>query len=153
MVPALRNAKFARLGCMHRNTFIESPKFLDATLRLRPELPCAKDLPPTWFAGQITGSEGYTEAVATGWYSSWNMAQTLLHGKADPLPEESCIASLMNRLVEENEDFQPMNFNFGLLPHKTEMKKKNKKEILAAEAERAVQVWINSHADFRSAVQ
>jgi methylenetetrahydrofolate--tRNA-(uracil-5-)-methyltransferase len=45
---------------MHRNTFIESPKFLDKTLRLRPELDCAKDIPPTWFVGQITGSEGYT---------------------------------------------------------------------------------------------
>ena len=115
MVPALRNARFARLGCMHRNTFIESPKFLDATLRLRPDLPCAQGIPPTWFAGQITGSEGYTEAVATGWYAAWNMAQTILHGHSDPLPNESCIASLMNRLVEENEDFQPMNFNFGLL--------------------------------------
>ena len=142
MVPALRNAKFARLGCMHRNTFIESPKFLDKTLRLRPELDCAKDIPPTWFAGQITGSEGYTEAVATGWYAAWNMAQTILHGHADPLPEESCIGSLMNRLVEENEDFQPMNFNFGLLPHHEGLKKKNKKEILAERAERAVREWI-----------
>jgi len=143
MVPALRNAKFARLGCMHRNTFIESPKFLDATLRLRPDLPCSQGIPPTWFAGQITGSEGYTEAVATGWYAAWNMAQTLRHGVADPLPEESCIASLMNRLVEENENFQPMNFNFGLLPHKMEMKKKNKKEILAEQAQKAVLAWID----------
>ena len=142
MVPALKNAKFARLGCMHRNTFIESPKFLDKTLRLRPDLECAKGIPPTWFAGQITGSEGYTEAVATGWYAAWNMAQTLLHGHADPLPDESCIGSLMNRLVEENEDFQPMNFNFGLLPHHEGLKKKNKKEILAARAEEAVRKWI-----------
>ena len=142
MVPALRDARFARLGCMHRNTFIESPKFLDATLRLRPGLPCAQGIPPTWFAGQITGSEGYTEAVATGWYAAWNMAQTLLHGHSDPLPNESCIASLMNRLVEENEDFQPMNFNFGLLPNHEGLKKKNKKEILAARAEEAVHKWI-----------
>lgn len=142
MVPALKNARFVRLGCMHRNTFIESPKFLDNTLRLKPTLECAKDLPPIWFAGQITGSEGYTEAIATGWYAAWNMSQTLLHGVSTPLPNESCIASLMNRLVEENEDFQPMNFNFGLLPHTQEMKKKNKKEILANEAERSVREWI-----------
>jgi methylenetetrahydrofolate--tRNA-(uracil-5-)-methyltransferase len=70
------------------------------------------------------------------------MAQTILHGYADPLPNESCIASLMNRLVEENEDFQPMNFNFGLLPNHEGLKKKNKKEILAARAEEAVRKWI-----------
>ena len=145
MVPALKNAKFARLGCMHRNTFIESPKFLDATLRLRPELPCAQGIPPTWFAGQITGSEGYTEAIATGWYAAWNMYNTLVHGTPDPLPVCSCIRALMDRLVEENEDFQPMNFNFGLLPHLTEMKKKNKKEILGAAAEKAVMEWIAQH--------
>ena len=70
------------------------------------------------------------------------MAQTLLHGTPKPLPDESCIGSLMNRLVEENEDFQPMNFNFGLLPHHEGLKKKNKKEILAARAETAVRQWI-----------
>ena len=113
---------------MHRNTFIESPKLLDETLRLRPELPCAKGIPPTWFAGQITGAEGYTEAIATGWYAAWNLASTLLYGNSNPLPAESCIASLLRQLVSPNENFQPMNFNFGLLPHLQDMKKKNKKE-------------------------
>jgi len=70
------------------------------------------------------------------------MAQTLLHGAADPLPDESCIGALMNRLVEENEDFQPMNFNFGLLPHHEGLKKKNKKEILGEAARASVQKWI-----------
>jgi len=132
---------------MHRNTFIESPKLLTETLRLRPELPCAEGIPPTWFAGQITGAEGYTEAIATGWYAAWNMAQTLVHGAPLPLPEESCIASLMRQLVSENADFQPMNFNFGLLPHVHELnyKKKDKKSILAEQAEKAVRTWIASH--------
>jgi methylenetetrahydrofolate--tRNA-(uracil-5-)-methyltransferase len=147
LVPALKNARFARLGCMHRNTFIESPKLLTETLRLRPELPCAEGLPPTWFAGQITGAEGYTEAIATGWYAAWNMAQTLVHGAPLPLPEESCIGSLMRQLVSPNKDFQPMNFNFGLLPHVLELnyRKKDKKSVLAEQAEEAIRVWIASH--------
>ncbi|MEE1067958.1 MAG: methylenetetrahydrofolate--tRNA-(uracil(54)-C(5))-methyltransferase (FADH(2)-oxidizing) TrmFO, partial [Fibrobacteraceae bacterium] len=148
LVPALRNARFARLGCMHRNTFIESPKLLDETLRLRPELPCAKGIPPTWFAGQITGAEGYTEAIATGWYAAWNLASTLLYGNSNPLPAESCIASLLRQLVSPNENFQPMNFNFGLLPHLQDMKKKNKKEILGEQAISAITRWLQKNKPF-----
>src|SRR5574344_231272 len=144
MVPALKNARFARLGSMHRNTFIESPKLLDETLRLRPELPCAQDLPPTWFAGQITGAEGYTEAIATGWYSAWNLSETLLHGAPSPLPQECCIASLMRQLIGQNENFQPRNFNFGLLQHVMDYKKKDKKRILGEAAEKAIREWIAS---------
>lgn len=155
MVPALKNARFARLGCMHRNTFIESPKLLTETLRLRTEIQEKEGLPPIWFAGQITGAEGYTEAVATGWYAAWNMANELLHGKENPLPEDSCIASLLRHLVQENEDFQPMNFNFGLLPHRMDMKKKNKKEILGSQAIEAVQKWIAEveRPQFKSAAE
>lgn len=142
MVPALKNARFARLGCMHRNTFIESPKLLEPTLQLKRGLPGCEKCPPIWFAGQITGAEGYTEAVATGWYAAWNMACSLKHGVPQLLPKESCIRSLIDQLVSPNPDFQPMNFNFGLLPHLTEMKKKNKKEILGNQAEEAVLEWI-----------
>lgn len=142
MVPALRHAEFARLGCMHRNTFIESPKLLDETLRLKPSIEAAKTLPPTWFAGQITGAEGYTEALATGWYAAWNMAQFLLHGRENLPPRESCIRSLVSQLVSPNENFQPMNFNFGLLPHTEFMKKKNKKELLGQAAIEAITSWL-----------
>lgn len=145
MVPALKNAQFARLGCMHRNTFIESPKLLKPSLQLKRGLPGCEDLPPIWFAGQITGAEGYTEAIATGWYAAWNLVSTLRHGVPSLLPVESCIRSLTDQLVSPNPDFQPMNFNFGLLPHLTEMKKKNKKEILAAQAEEAVLEWIRKY--------
>lgn len=142
LVPALKNAHFARLGAMHRNTFIESPKLLDETLRLKSEVEQANHLPPTWFAGQITGAEGYTEAVATGWYAAWNLANTVLHGKTRELPEESCIRSLLRQLVTPNEDFQPMNFNFGLLPHRQDYKKKDKKRLLAEQEELALRAWI-----------
>ena len=127
---------------MHRNTFIESPKILDRTLRLNSELEKNGNLPPTWFAGQITGAEGYTEAIATGWYAAWNMANTLLHGETRELPEESCIHSLLRQLMTPNEDFQPMNFNFGLLPHKEDYKKKDKKRLLAEQEEQAMREWI-----------
>ncbi|MFA6837124.1 MAG: methylenetetrahydrofolate--tRNA-(uracil(54)-C(5))-methyltransferase (FADH(2)-oxidizing) TrmFO [Fibrobacteraceae bacterium] len=142
LVPALKNARFARLGAMHRNTFIESPKLLECTLRLKPEVEKAEGLPPTWFAGQITGAEGYTEAIATGWYAAWNMANTLLHGATRELPPESCIHSLLRQLVSPNENFQPMNFNFGLLPHKEDYKKKDKKSLLAEQEGRAILEWL-----------
>ncbi len=142
LVPALKNARFARLGAMHRNTFIESPKLLDETLRLKPDVEKASRLPPTWFAGQITGAEGYTEAIATGWYAAWNLSNTLLRGHPEELPPESCIRSLLRQLVTPNEDFQPMNFNFGLLPHREDYKKKDKKRLLAEQEEKAVREWI-----------
>lgn len=144
LVPALKNARFARLGAMHRNTFIESPKLLDESLRLKPDVEKAAGLPPTWFAGQITGAEGYTEAIATGWYAAWNMANELLHGTSRPLPEDSCIRSLVSHLVLPNEDFQPMNFNFGLLPHRQDYKKKDKKRLLAEQEEIAMRKWLLS---------
>ncbi len=144
LVPALRNARFARLGAMHRNTFIESPKLLDESLRLKPEVEMAAGLPPTWFAGQITGAEGYTEAIATGWYAAWNVANELLHGTPRLLPEDSCIRSLVSHLVLPNEDFQPMNFNFGLLPHRQDYKKKDKKRLLAEQEEVAMRKWLLS---------
>jgi methylenetetrahydrofolate--tRNA-(uracil-5-)-methyltransferase len=129
MVPALKNAVFARLGTMHRNTFIESPLLLDASqkLKLTPE-----GCPPLWFAGQITGAEGYTEALATGWHAAWRMAG----GKE--LPPDSCVRSLVEHLVAPNPDFQPMNFNFGLLPRPSNLKKSQRKEFQIQEEERAV---------------
>lgn len=142
MVPALRHAEFVRLGTMHRNTFIESPALLTNTLRLRESQP---GLPPLWFAGQITGAEGYTEAVATGWYAAWHMAQHLTRNTTIPLPEASCIRSLVDHLVAPNPEFQPMNFNFGLLPRPERLRKNQKKEFLANQAQQAIQAWIAEH--------
>ena len=70
------------------------------------------------------------------------MANTLLHDKTDELPEESCIRSLLHHLVSPNENFQPMNFNFGLLPHKQDYKKKDKKRLLAEQEDLAIREWI-----------
>ena len=142
MIPALKNAQFVRLGCMHRNTFIESPKLLDPSLQLKRDIQTQSKLPPLWFAGQITGAEGYTEAIATGWDAAWNMANMLKNGKNNLLPHPSCIRSLVDHLVAPNPDFQPMNFNFGLVPNLEGFKKKEKKERQAQLAEESVLEWI-----------
>lgn len=153
LIPALRNANFVRLGTMHRNTFIESPLLLDNTLHLKGTLPGENTsanqdftgLPPIWFAGQITGAEGYTEAVATGWYAAWHMAQRLTRNTEIPLPAGSCMRALVDHLVSPNPDFQPMNFNFGLLPREGKLRKGQKKEFLAEQAQHAMQAWIAEH--------
>jgi len=141
LVPALKNAEFARLGCMHRNTFIESPKFLDSTLKLnisekRPEV---KNI---WFAGQITGAEGYTEAIATGWYAAWNIANSLKDKASEPLPQGTCIRTLMEAITAPNENFQPMNFNFGLLPRPIDLRKSKKKDFLIEQAKKNLSIFL-----------
>lgn len=108
MVPALANAVYARMGAMHRNTFLNSPQVLDSALRIKgTQIYCA---------GQITGAEGYTEAIGTGMYSA---SMVLAHLRGDEnfaWPAASCLGALTRHLTFENPEFQPMNFNFGLLP-------------------------------------
>ena len=121
LVPALKNAEFARLGSMHRNTFIKSPNLLDNSLKFKSNI---------WFAGQITGAEGYTEAIATGWYAAWNMANSLQNKAPEPLPQGSCIRALIEAITTPKDDFQPVNFNFGLLPRPANLRKSEKKDFL-----------------------
>lgn len=103
-LPGMENAQFARFGAMHRNTFVNAPLHLDDRLRL-------KVAPHISMAGQITGSEGYTEAIATGHYAALCMLKLPL------LPETTALRSLVRYLVNSDPRyFQPMNFNFGLLP-------------------------------------
>jgi methylenetetrahydrofolate--tRNA-(uracil-5-)-methyltransferase len=137
LVPALKNAEFARLGCMHRNTFIESPKLLDSTLKL-----ASHALNNIWFAGQITGAEGYTEAIATGWYAAWNMANSLKGKAFEPLPQGTCIRALVEAITAPNEDFQPMNFNFGLLPCPAGLRKDKKKLFLIEQARKNLSIFM-----------
>ncbi|MTI15874.1 methylenetetrahydrofolate--tRNA-(uracil(54)-C(5))-methyltransferase (FADH(2)-oxidizing) TrmFO [Rhodobacteraceae bacterium RKSG542] len=118
MIPGLENAVFARLGGLHRNTFLNSPKVLDETLRL-------KSAPYIRFAGQITGCEGYVESTAIGCMTGMFAAFDLLgRDYAGPPPTSAC-GALINHitgghLVHEESgkprSFQPMNINFGLLP-------------------------------------
>ena len=109
MIPGLENAEFVRYGVMHRNTFLQSPGFLGADFAVlsRPDL---------FFAGQMTGVEGYMESAASGLVAGINAANRLL-GKAPlSLSCETMIGALAAHVSTENRDFQPMGANFGILP-------------------------------------
>jgi methylenetetrahydrofolate--tRNA-(uracil-5-)-methyltransferase len=115
MIPGLECVEFARYGQMHRNTFIFSPALLDPTLRFR----YREDL---FFAGQITGVEGYVGNIATGLLAGWNAANYLLGEPLIEMPPGTIMGSLCNYITHADaKDFQPMKANFGILP---ELKKK-----------------------------
>lgn len=110
-IPGLENAEFARLGGVHRNTFINSPKLLDPMLRLKAE-------PRLRFAGQITGCEGYVESAAIGLMVGRFAAAERLGGHFQPPPETTALGAILNHVTlgADAATFQPMNVNFGLFP-------------------------------------
>jgi methylenetetrahydrofolate--tRNA-(uracil-5-)-methyltransferase len=117
LIPGLEQAEFARLGGLHRNTYLNSPKLLDATLRLRRE-------PRLRFAGQITGCEGYVESAATGLFAGRVAAAERVGKTFAPPPATTALGALLNHITgghiltidEGPRSFQPMNVNFGLFP-------------------------------------
>lgn len=111
MIPGLENAEFARLGGIHKNTFIKSPLLLDRFLRL-------KTMPHLSFAGQITGCEGYVESAATGWLAGYFAACELSGREAVLPPASTAFGAMLGHLQDETnlENYQPMNINFGLFP-------------------------------------
>ncbi len=130
MIPGLQNAEFVRYGQMHRNTFIAAPKLLRPTLQ-------AHSRDDLFFAGQITGVEGYMGNIATGLLAGWNAAR-LLNGHAPlELPRETMLGALCWYITHaEMKNFQPMKANFGLLPPPT-VNVRSKRERGAAHAEQA----------------
>lgn len=131
-IPGLENAVFVRYGQMHRNTFIASPLVLEPTLqsRLRPDL---------FFAGQITGVEGYMGNIATGLLAGMNAARLLQDLPLLTLPRTTMLGALCYYITHaELKDFQPMKASFGLLPELQE-KIKDKRQRAAAYAQRAIQ--------------
>lgn len=123
-IKALENAEFIRLGSVHRNTFINSPLLLDASLSLRKQS-------NIFFAGQITGSEGYVEAMAGGLLAGLNAYNFIENKKLITFPIETSIGALFNYISTKDnaKNFQPMNVNFGLIPDYIELNdiaKKNK---------------------------
>jgi methylenetetrahydrofolate--tRNA-(uracil-5-)-methyltransferase len=133
MIPGLENARFERYGQMHRNTFIHSPKLLDPTLQFRTR----KDL---FFAGQITGVEGYMGNIATGLLAGQNAAR-LHHGEPLlELPPTTMLGSLCHYVTHAAEkDFQPMKANFGILPPLPESERLGRRGRAQANAGRALQ--------------
>jgi len=112
MIPGLENAQFARLGGLHRNTFLNSPKLLDKQMRL-------KAIPRLRFAGQVTGVEGYVESAAMGLLTGRLAAAQALGRDLTPPPPETAMGALVEHITGghlEGSKFQPMNINYGLLP-------------------------------------
>jgi methylenetetrahydrofolate--tRNA-(uracil-5-)-methyltransferase len=132
LIPGLERAEFVRFGQMHRNTFINAPTLLDATLQFKRE-------PGIFFAGQITGSEGYVSAVAGGLLAGLNAARRSGGEELLTFPPTTMMGALFRYMsAAEPEEFQPMKANFGLLPP-LERRVRGKKHRYQAYAERALE--------------
>ena len=136
MIPALKNADFIRYGVMHRNTFIDSPRVLNSDFSL-------SECPNIFFAGQITGVEGYMESAASGIMAGINVVKKLRGKESLTLPKETMIGSLCNYISDKwVKDFQPMGANFGILPP-IEPHIRDKKERYSAFAKRSIELVSN----------
>jgi methylenetetrahydrofolate--tRNA-(uracil-5-)-methyltransferase len=139
-IPGLENAEFARLGGLHRNTFIRSPELLDATLRL-------KSRPNIRFAGQITGCEGYIESCGIGLLAGRFAAAELTGQTLTPPPFATALGALLGHITggAEAETYQPMNVNFGLFPPiPGRTKKTDRKRMYTDRGRAALAAWLNS---------
>jgi len=138
LIPGLENAEFLQFGQIHRNTFINSPKILNEDLS-------TKKNPALFFAGQITGVEGYVESVATGWLAGINAVRVMRGEPRVTAPSTSAIGSLCRYVSNvDTKNFQPVNITFGLLePLPVELRKKhrNKRERHMIQVERALKDW------------
>ena len=137
-IPGLERAEFARLGGLHRNTFIKSPELLDTTLRL-------KSAPHIRFAGQITGCAGYVESAALGLLAGRFAAAELTGETLAPPPRETALGALLSHITgeAEAETYQPMNVNFGLFPPiEGRSKKADRKLLYTGRAREAMRGWM-----------
>jgi methylenetetrahydrofolate--tRNA-(uracil-5-)-methyltransferase len=138
-IPGLQNAEFARLGGIHRNSFIRSPVLLDRELRL-------KSSPNIRFAGQITGCEGYVESAAVGLLAARFAAAELRGGSHPPPPPETALGALLGHITggADAETFQPMNVNFGLMPPiPGRSRKADRKKAYTERARAALDRWLS----------
>ena len=148
MIPGLENASFARLGGIHRNTFLNSPTLLDDRMRLRSR-------PHIRFAGQITGVEGYVESSAMGLLAGRMAAAEILGRDLPPPPPETAMGALITHITggAEAKTFQPMNVNFGLFPPLDGVRggRKGRKDRYKGYTDRAKELWTawlaETHAD------
>jgi methylenetetrahydrofolate--tRNA-(uracil-5-)-methyltransferase len=144
MIPGLENAEFLRYGQMHRNTFIFAPRLLRPTLQFH-------DRDDLFFAGQLTGIEGYVGNIASGLLAGWNAARLLTGESPVVFPKETMLGALCRYITNASEkDFQPMKANFGIIPPLTDGKKRNKRQRAEMYAQRAVEIikgMVDSYAD------
>lgn len=147
LIPGLENAEFVRFGSIHRNTFINSPSLLNWRLQLQLN-------PALFFAGQITGVEGYMESTAMGIYSALQIAALMQGKSAEPWPTTTMMGALVRYITQTNPaSFQPMNANFGLLdPPVGKLPKKERKKVmseLALQAMATLAQKSQNQADFQ----
>lgn len=137
MIPGLENADFVRYGVMHRNSFIDSPRLLDRDLSLR-------TAPDVFFAGQLSGVEGYMESAASGIVAGINAARRVLGEEPLILPDFTMTGSLLGYICDPTvKDFQPMGANFGIIPP-LDIKIRDKQERYAALADRSLE-WFDKN--------
>ncbi len=140
MIPALHDAEFVRYGVMHRNTFLDSPRLLNGDFSM-------KEHSEIFFAGQITGVEGYMESASAGIMAGINAARRILGKETVVLPPENMIGALSRYISDEFvTNFQPMGASFGLLPQLPE-KIRDKKERYGALAKRSLEMLANTTID------
>lgn len=132
-IPGLEQAEFVKYGVMHRNTYINSSYLLDETYQL-------KAIPNLYFAGQITGVEGYVESISSGLVAGLNASDVFWdRGKKHCFSEHTVIGALARYISTPNDKFQPMNANFGILPELEGKKIRDKKERYMKLAERSLE--------------
>jgi methylenetetrahydrofolate--tRNA-(uracil-5-)-methyltransferase len=145
-IPGLENAEFARLGGLHRNTFVNGPRVLDASLRLKAE-------PRLRLAGQITGCEGYVESAAIGLLAGRFAAAQRLERESPPPPLTTALGALLNHVTggANAETYQPMNINFGLFPAPPErdengrrVKGRERKKLYSVRARNDLAEWLKA---------
>lgn len=127
LIPALKNAEFERYGVMHRNTFLESPEILNRDFSV-------KSNPMLFFAGQITGVEGYIESAASGLLAAVHYLRKLKHLPSVTLNDTCVLGALSQYISTKNSNFQPMNANYGILPTLSVRDKKERKRRYAERA-------------------
>ena len=139
MIPGLEHAEFIRYGVMHRNTFLESPRVLTAQQYL-------KEHPNVFFAGQITGFEGYMESAACGLLAARQILARLQGRPLPPPPPETMCGALLQYITTPNKDFQPMGANMGILPRTPEINairdKRERYAALSETAQQAMRAWV-----------
>ena len=136
MIPGLENAEFVKYGVMHRNTFINSTKLLDNTYNF-------KQNNKIFFAGQITGVEGYVESISSGLVAGVNASNKYLGKDKVKFHEETVIGALAKYISSPNDHFQPMNANFGILPELDGAKIKDKKKRYEVLSQRSLEKYIH----------
>jgi methylenetetrahydrofolate--tRNA-(uracil-5-)-methyltransferase len=138
-IPGLEAAEFMRFGSVHRNTFVDAPRCLDARMQLRAE-------PNVFLAGQITGVEGYVESCASGFVCAVLLSQTLRGLEPAPPPPETALGGVITHLTRPVDDYQPSNVTWAWLPplENRRLKKHERCEALAARALDALTRWIDT---------